>query len=450
VTTQLPVTSTAESIAITPAAATIVQGESLAFAATVTGLANTAVRWSVQEGTVGGSITSVGAYTAPTSAIGKFHVVATSVADPTVSAVAAVDVEPPPNTAPAAGVFTAVGTMTTPRSDHTATLLANGKVLIAGGSNGSKALASAELYDPTTRTFSPTGSMIGPRYCHTATLLADGRVLIAGGISNDPSGTTVTQYVFTAEIYDPATGVFRATGDLSSASGGTPSFLQAKVTALLPDGRVFVVGINNAEIYDPHSGTFSLAGPYFSQSHPWLSATATLLTNGKVLATDWDLLGGQLFDPQSGTFSMTGSMTYKYFPDYGYTATLLADGRVLFVGSDSIGGANAEIYDPTTGKFTSGGSNLWGQDLFPPAARLTDGRVLFAGGQLYGGNGSANAKLYVPASGTFEFAGGMTIGRGSHTATALPDDTVLVAGGYSDWTWPNVTATATAELYIPQ
>ena len=106
--------------------------------------------------------------------------------------------------------------MTTARADHTATLLPNGKVLIAGGEgDGFQALASAELYDPSTRTFAPTGSMIMPRYAHSATLLADGRVLIAGGSQDGNRGTSV----FTAEIYDPSTGAFTATGDLTSIGG---------------------------------------------------------------------------------------------------------------------------------------------------------------------------------------------------------------------------------------
>src|ERR1700733_9879641 len=126
--------------------------------------------------------------------------------------------------------------MTTERADHTATLLRNGKVLIAGGEgDGFHALASAELYDPSTRTFAPTGSMITPRYGHSATLLADGRVLIAGGSQNINAGA----FVFTAETYDPSTGAFTATGDLTSI-GGEVYALPGDVATLLPDGRVFV------------------------------------------------------------------------------------------------------------------------------------------------------------------------------------------------------------------
>ena len=448
-TTVTPASSpTAVSLVISPLTVTVTQGESRTFSVTVTGLSNTAVKWSIQEGAVGGSITSAGVYTAPTTAIGKFHVVATSIADATLTAVAAVDVEPPPTTAPAAGTFTAVGSMNTARSNHTATLLGNGKVLIAGGWDGSRILGSAELYDPVTRTFVSTGSMVTPRYGHSATLLADGRVLIAGGISSRPDDPNRT-FVFAAEIYDPSTGVFMATGDMSSLSGGLSTFYSESKTTLIPDGRVFLAGLDNGEIYDPHSGTFALAGPYAQQPGSWITSTATLLTTGKVLISGFGQGLTELFDPQSGTFSVTGPMTYKFFPDYGYSATLLVDGRVFFVGTDEFAGANAEIYDPASGTFASGGSDLWAQDLYPAVARLTDGRVLIAGGGLFGGNGSTNARLYVPASGAFQFAGFLTTGRNSHTATALPDNTVLLTGGYSVWTWPNPQPTPTAEVYKP-
>jgi len=354
---------------------------------------------------------------------------------------------PPAPSPAAAGNFTAVGNMTTARADHTATLLRNGKVLIAGGEgDGFQDLASAELYDPSTRTFAPTGSMIMPRYAHSATLLADGRVLIAGGRQDGTRGTSV----FTAEIYDPSTGAFTATGELASI-GGEVYAPPAGVTTLLPDGRVFVAASNNAEIYDPQSGTFTATGPYADLSDAY-GITVTLLTNGKVLVTGCsDAYGScsvgatELFDPQSGTFGVTGPMMAKYFPDYGYTATLLTDGRVLFLGSGDYDFADAEVYDPAAGTFASTGSASENHQI-APASRLTDGTVLIAGGQVPGGDGSAYAELYVPTTGTFEFAGWMTAARHSHTATPLPDDTVLITGGYIGWPNPG----SNAEVYQPR
>jgi hypothetical protein len=337
--------------------------------------------------------------------------------------------------------------MTTARAEHTATLLPNGKVLIAGGqSDGFQSLAGAELYDPSTRTFAPTGSMITPRYAHSATLLADGRVLIAGGRGVVTAGVANGPSVVTAEIYDPSTGVFTATGDLTSIGGEVYANPWA-VTTLLPDGRVFVAATNNAEIYDPHSGTFTPTGPYADPS--LVDATATLLTNGKVLVTgcaaDCSVGVAELFDPQSGTFGVTGPMLAKYFPDYGYTATVLTDGRVLFMGSNDWPElADVEVYDPTVGTFASIADPV-SQEV-APASRLTDGTVLIAGGQVTGGGGSAVAELYVPASGTFESVGEMTTARHSHTATPLPDDTVLITGGFSVWPDP----TSSAEVYKPR
>lgn len=228
---------------------------------------------------------------------------------------------------PATGVFNAAGTMTTPRTGHTATLLPNGKVLVTGGQIGVTTIgpvatvpvntASAELYDPATGLWTATGSMAVARAAHTATLLPNGNVLIAGGggtaaeLYNPVTGlfsTTGTGgggiatllpnnkvlFVSSAggQLYDPVTGLFSATGSMVTPRNFSTS-------TLLPNGKVLIAGgvdvnlvpLASAELYDPVTGLFSATG---SMSTGRTGDAATLLPNGAVLISGGSNAAGLL------------------------------------------------------------------------------------------------------------------------------------------------------------
>ncbi len=181
---------------------------------------------------------------------------------------------------PATGTWTQTGAMATVRDNHTTTRLLNGKVLVAGGapdSAGYSSLSSAEVYDPDAGTWTTIDSMSFARQYHTATLLPDGRVLVAGG-------GDVGYFISSAEIYDPATGTWSATGTLGTARG-------IHTATLLPDGKVLaaagnhntlnaptIVALSSAELYDPATGIWTASG---SLNAARSTHTATLLLAGR-------------------------------------------------------------------------------------------------------------------------------------------------------------------------
>ena len=362
----------------------------------------------------------------------------------------------------ASGTWSTTGSMSIGRFIFTATLLPNGKVLVAGGDTPGEIITNtAELYDPTTGAFTPTGSMHQARVGFSATLLQNGKVLVEGGASNTVGALN------TAELYDPATGTWAMTGKMKEGR-------QQHSAVLLSDGRVLVSGgnidrtpcadvcvntITESELYDPSTdqwkvvGEMTIARSFF---------TTDLLPTGKAIAVGGRVHTGpdyfdyhaiawaDLYDPATRKWSATGTMSISR---EDHSTSLLSNGQVLMMGGttvdfNGITVASAELYDSTTGAWTTTGSMLQGRERFT-ATLLQNGQVLVAGGDYYDGiNGGflSECELYDPGLGTWSATGSMATPRNGARAVLLPDGRVLIAGGETDF---NYIPTASAELYSP-
>lgn len=178
---------------------------------------------------------------------------------------------------PASNTFTATGAMTTARESHTATLLKDGQVLITGGHQGRrsaiKIYSSSEIYNPANGTFTAAGNLTVKRHKHDAVLLADGRVLIVGG-SDERDGAGAYR---NAEIYNPINKTFTTIKNMNAAR-----YKLQGTTILLKSGKVLIAGgADRAEVFDPATNTFSYATGDMGTMR--LFATVTLLQNGRVL-----------------------------------------------------------------------------------------------------------------------------------------------------------------------
>jgi len=358
------------------------------------------------------------------------------------------------------------------RLNHTATLLPNGKVLVAGGEDlgAGVAAASAELYD-STGNWIETGNLKTGRYLHTATLLTDGKVVIAGGCGSSQPCVPLNS----AELYDSTTGTWTSIGNLNTARW-------AHTATLLSNGKVLVVGgygvdgpLKNAELFDPATGTWRSAG---NLNNARVGHTATLLANGKVLVTGGvdSYKTSELYDPATQTWSDTGGLNVQR--DWP-TATLLANGKVLVAGGGvafvaplppylethselpsspamifrSYSPTNtAELYDPATGAWTLTG-NLFEARYLHTATLLPNGRVLVADG-LYcvpfeydECDVKKSAEVYEPATGAWSFTDTPKLARVGHTSTRLANGKILTSGGLN-YSLDHFLA-VTSELFDP-
>lgn len=328
--------------------------------------------------------------------------------------------------------------MTAGRAAHTATLLPGGKVLITGGFRQKGAseipIASAELYDPKTNTFRPTEEMNEARSGHTATLLPNGLVLIAGGWGVE--GRTST-----TELYDPQTGQFRTAASMLGP--------RASMTAtLLKSGLVLFAGGDSArnkpqliaELYNPITNEFTPSG---ALNHGRSAHTATFLKDGTVL-----LVGGrsgqngkilssaERYDPAAGAFTLTGAANVARNK---HAAVLLQDGNVLILGGSNQNGWNgqytsAEIYDTSLGTFTQ--TTNMNSERF----KLADAAVLLDSGDVLIGGGNRQIELFDAQSQRFIAGGKIDDDYYFAAATLLQDGRVLITGGYDSSIRPSEKA----------
>ncbi|HZM74005.1 MAG TPA: kelch repeat-containing protein [Candidatus Polarisedimenticolia bacterium] len=283
---------------------------------------------------------------------------------------------------PSTGIWTETTSMNVPRSFHTATLLADGRVLVEGGElhalGDPGATDTAEIYDPASGSWTITGRLNGRRQGQTATLLPDGRVLVAGGSSQ-------------GDLYDPATGAWTLVDSFVTPREDQVAVLLADGRVLVAGGIGILneaPSSDSAELFDPTAGTWTATGslPVRPRRH-----TATVLADGRVLvaggidenARPFEFFdAAELYDPSSGTWAPTGTMLAAR---YGQTAVLLLDGNVLVVGGLSYGAttdrilATAELFHPADGTWSAAAA-MAAPRVGHTTTLLVDGSVLAAGG----------------------------------------------------------------------
>jgi hypothetical protein len=275
----------------------------------------------------------------------------------------------------------------------------DGRILIAGGGTAWRSASETELFDPAEEQWSLTGSMNDARANHTTTLLANGRVLVAGGID-----WATDRVLHSAEVYDPDEGTWKLAGPLATPRTNHCAVVLNSGCVLVAGGaaEADVVGeLATAEIFDPETGTFRSTNPLHEARRAFRMVK---LRDGRIMAIggshgpiggrENQLAGVEVFDPATESWTRTAPLLEAR---WGPTATLLRDGTVMITGGmyGRVGRRRSvEFYDPRTERWTSG----------PPLAQarnghrditLKDGRVLIVGG--FSGRGYlASCEIFRP------------------------------------------------------
>lgn len=291
---------------------------------------------------------------------------------------------------PTTNSFARVGDTTVGRQDSPGVILANGKVLVAGGSayvsNQWTSVAAAELYDPATETWTATGSMNTARRGFFMVRLANGKVLVGGGTSSNGD-------LKSAETYDPATGIFTTVPDMPTTRADVHA-------ALLPNGNVLVIGgyssgnghLATAVIFDTATNSWSTVSSQMQTAHDYGAAVVTLNDGRIFIAGGWSQSHGiaqtELFDPTTNTFSAGPDLSVLRAD---LTAHVLADGKVVLIGgADGNGNIwnTVDVYDPATSSIIQQFNTMNYERYAQSSALLSDGRILIVGGS-YGGRFTA-------------------------------------------------------------
>lgn len=341
------------------------------------------------------------------------------------------------------GTFKKTGSMNVPRIAHTATGLPNGEVLVAGGDSsslGGSYLSSTELYNPTSGTWMLTGSMTSARENHQAVLLANGKVLVAGGFN--ASGGTLAS----AELFDPSTSTWTATGSMNTARSNFS-------LTLLTDGEVLAVQGTSAELYNPATGTWTATGgPTSTVGGP----NAALLQNGQVLAIGESFdTPSELYDPSSGTWSATGTtdttMLNPITPVLP-SGEVLATGSFA---SGVVSAGTAALYEPSTGEFLQENGPCscrgFGGTLLGTGEVLVAGGFITVRHKPHNITETVNsAELWDRSTQTWASTGNLTTSRGGESVNLLSNGQALVAGGETfDKHTNQLVVIANAELFTP-